>query len=74
MAKWEDDILRGRTSITNIEKRTEGYRLRLTPEEKYKLRMLAETEGVTMSDFLRNMINDEFNQMLGYGVKGRTWL
>ena len=66
--------MRGRQSVTNIEKRTEGYRLRLTPNEKYKLRMLAETEGVTMSDFLRNMINEEFNQMLGYGVKGRTWL
>lgn len=55
------------------ERRCTEYRIRLTMDEKKKLEMIAKNENTSMAEFLRTKINEEFNQMLGYGIKGKSW-
>lgn len=74
MAKWEDDILRGQSRINEKDRKDHGIILRLTESEKEKLKLIAENEGVSMSSFLRKKINEEYSQMLGYGINGALWL
>lgn len=59
--------------MDNTEKRSERFNLRLTIHEKQKLQMLAATERLGISEYLRKRINEEYNQMLGYGMKGPSW-